>query len=97
VLLLSASPLANPCGALLTRWNMNPAQPAGELLVAAPLVALGGVTWGGVGQPAAFTLLVPGTPLLLGQSLFAQGVIVDPLPPAPPFGLSEALRLTVGL
>ena len=56
-----------------------------------------GSFWQGAGQPAWVPVLIPSVPGIVGASLYAQGLIFEPVPAAGvPFGLTEALRLEIG-
>jgi plastocyanin len=90
---------AFPCGTLLPGFGMAG---VGELLIdllppnpVGPILA--GV-WAGPGQPAPLAFTLPANGGLVGRSVFAQGVLVDPT--APPgggrFGLAEAIALAIG-
>jgi hypothetical protein len=68
----------------------------GELLIAAPVLVLGGGTpW--IGAPLAFTVPVPQP--LYGAHLFVQALFVDlaGVVPAEPFRLTGAVKLEIGL
>lgn len=86
-----------PCGLPLPGFGMSPGQP-GELLIdtTLPYVGLYAGVWTGAG-PVLFPYATPSAPSLLGQSLFAQGLMVDLLPAAiVPFALTNGLRLQLG-
>ncbi len=93
---LGLGQLALPCGLPLPGFGMAVGQP-GELLLdtAQPNVGLYAGAW--LGAPVALPYAAPTTPSLLGQSLFAQGLLVDLAPAAPvPFALTNGLRLQLG-
>ena len=88
-----------PCGLRLPGWNMDPAQPAGELLLSVappdPILTLGPATWGGTGTPASFPIALPPNPALVGFTIYLQGLIVDPFGPHT-FGASAAWLVVLG-
>jgi hypothetical protein len=86
-----------PCGVPLPGFGMAPGQP-GELLLdtAQPNVGLYAGMWTGAG-PVALPYATPFAAGLLGQDLFAQGLLVDLAPAATvPFALTNGLRLRLG-
>jgi len=87
-----------PCGVSIPGFGMSPGQPGEVLLdLSGPYVGITGGIWAGVGQPVNFTYPAPMEPSLLGQSLFAQGLMVDLSPAAAVlFALSNGVRLVLG-
>lgn len=83
-----------PCGVLGLGLGM--ASPAGELLLdlALPTTLSIGGAWQGPGNPAPFSLSVPFSAGLVGQSVCAQGFLLDPVGSFP-IGLADALELTI--
>lgn len=85
-----------PCGLPLPGFGMVAGQP-GELHLDTnlPNVGLFAGVW--LGAPVALAYVTPSAPSLLGQSLYAQGLLVDLLPAAAvPFALTNGLRLQLG-
>jgi hypothetical protein len=81
----------------LPGFGMAPGQP-GELLLdtTQPNVGLYAGMWTGAG-PVALPYATPFAAGLLGQDLFAQGLLVDLAPAATvPFALTNGLRLRLG-
>ncbi len=88
-----------PCGTSIPGFGMAGAFQPGEVLLdlLAPYVGLTGGIWAGVGQTVPFPYTAPMQPGLLGQALYAQGLLVDLTPAAAVlFGLSTGLRLVLG-
>jgi hypothetical protein len=88
-----------PCGVSVPGFGMSgPGQPGEVLLdLSGPYAGFTGGLWTGVGQPVDFTYSAPMAPSLLGQSLYAQGLMVDLAPAAPVFfALSNGVRLVLG-
>lgn len=85
-----------PCGLPLPGFGMSPGQ-AGELLIdtTLPYAGLFAGIWTGV--PVLLPYVTPFAPSLLGQSLYAQGLLVDLMPAtAVPFALTNGQRLQLG-
>ena len=58
---------------------------------------LGPSLWAGVGFPAPLPIQVPQNANLIGLHVYVQGMLVDFTPGAAvPFGLTEALDVTIG-
>jgi hypothetical protein len=99
LLVLSTLPdAAFPCGTPVPGFGMGGGP--GELLIGlAPpnplLPFLVGPPWLGPGMPSVVPLALPSSPTLVGRSFYAQGVLFDPFS-ALRFGLTEALRITIG-
>ena len=96
---LDTSLTGGACGISLPGFHMNPTQP-GELLAVAPWILASdlGPAWTGAGTPAELDLPIPALPALSGVSLVVQGILVDVTPGAAvPFGLSRAVKLTLGI
>ena len=99
VVSVDTSLAGSACGASLPGFHMDPAQP-GELLAAAPWVLSSafGPAWTGPGTPSQLALPIPATPNLSGVSVVLQGILVDVAPGAAvPFGLTRAVKLTLGI
>ena len=97
---LQAATPAPGCGIPLPGYHMDPAQPNGELLIAAPQIfpALVGTPWS-PGQPSEASLSIPHVPSLLGLELFTQGMIFDPTGGSTGtnnFGLTRGMALRIG-
>jgi plastocyanin len=96
---LGAAP-GYPCGIPLGGFGFSGGN--GELLIDVTAGTLlspvqGPKLWGGVGSPATFTVNVPPSTNLIGLYVFLQGTIYDPTPAAAvPFGLTNAVRATIG-
>ena len=92
-----------PCGSALPNSGMFGPGAPGELLISlapptpiAPILA--GPLWGGAGMPSPINVAVPSDPTLLGVSVFAQGLMLDPTVAfGVKFGLTDAVELRVGL
>ncbi len=97
---LAADP-AHPCGTPLPGFGMNPSAP-GELLIGLgpgerlkPFLI--GAPWTGAGNPAPVLLNLPNDPVLIGLTLFAQGLLWDPTNIlGRVFGLADGFELTLG-
>lgn len=97
----SRAPHANyPCGGLLPTFGG--AGGAGELLISFArgdliLPSAMGAPWTGPGNPAPVAVVIPNDCTLVGESVYAQGMLFDGAP-APFFRivLTEAVRLDVG-
>ena len=63
-------------------------------LFAQPLM---GTPFGGAGVPSLVNLNLPLNPSLAGTSVFAQGLIVDPSGTGVALGLTDAVRLDIGM
>lgn len=79
-LAVASAPQAGfPCGIPLPGWSMDPASPAGELLINIappnPLLSLGPQPW--FGPPAAFNIPLPSNPSLVGATIYLQGLMFD--------------------
>ena len=71
----------------------------GEVLVdlSGPSVSLLGPPWLGPGSPSVISLGFPANPLLVGQRVYAQGVVLDPIAAqGVAIGLTEAAEITLG-
>ena len=86
----SADP-AFPCGTVLPGFGLGLPGAAGELLIGAPALVEVGPAYTGATAPVV--LQVPNQPSLVGQTVFAQGLLVDP---TARFGLTEAIELVLG-
>ena len=102
-LYLSKAPAAGyPAGVLLPGFGMQGLGAMGELLLsvapgelfAQPVI---GTPFGGAGNPSLVNLNVPLNPSLAGTTIFAQGVLVDPSASGVTIGLTEAVRLDIGM
>lgn len=94
-LLLSSGKQVPPL--LLPNFGMARPGANGELLIGASgifPVALGGVAWNGT-TAAAIPLFVPPVSTLVGNALYAQGVLVD-VGGSIPIGLTDAVELSFG-
>ncbi len=92
---------AFPCGTALTGFGMGGPGATGELLISLllpdPFAVLPGAFWSGAGNLVSIPLAIPASSAFVGASVFAQGLMWDPSPfAAVPFGLTEALELTIG-
>ncbi|HEX6811020.1 MAG TPA: hypothetical protein VF384_05285 [Planctomycetota bacterium] len=100
VLFLGLGPAPGfPCGVSIPGWGMSGTGQPGEVLLdlTSPIASFTGGIWTGVGQPVEFAYAAPMLPGLMGQSLYAQGLLVDLSPAAAiVFALSNAVRLTLG-
>ena len=102
---LSLAPDPNfPAGTSVPGFGQGAPGAAGELLIAvlsSQLLspAYQGPPWLGPGQPASITLAVPNDPNLVGQSIYGQGILIDPTAGAGGvrFGLTDAVELRIGL
>ena len=89
-----------PCGTPMIGWSPNGA--TAELLVPlqSPMLLgpiLTGPAWQGVGQPSAVPLELPLVCSLIGNVLYAQGVLVDPAyPGGATIALTNGLELRFG-
>ncbi|MEM7307639.1 MAG: plastocyanin/azurin family copper-binding protein [Planctomycetota bacterium] len=91
-----------PCGLALPGFGMSAPGAVGELLIdlAAPnpLETLGPVAWAGTGTPAPFPVALPDNPVLVGFTLYFQGLMVDAGGTSGiTLGATEGLQVTVGL
>jgi plastocyanin len=86
-----------PLGTVLPGFGLSPS-PAGELLLSLvppdPAIVLGPQLWS-EGGTVDFVIPLPGDPNLVGQSLYAQGALVDTTT-ANGIGLPNGLQLTFG-
>jgi hypothetical protein len=83
-----------PCGTVLPGLGMTAA--GGELLIGLtpqPLAFAAGTAWAGPGAPARVALQIPANPLLVGQTVYAQGILIDATPGSPPIGLTDGFAL----
>ena len=97
---LAADP-AFPCGSSLPGFGMAGPGAAGELLLslAGPLppAVAGSIPWASPGTPAPVDLPVPLDSGLVGQTVYAQGLLVDPVAAGGVgLALTEALAIQVG-
>ncbi len=89
-----------PCGTVLPGFGMSAAGAGGELLIwmlgGNPFAIHIGGPWQGAGTPAPVAILIPDLPTLVGSSIYAQGLLFEPVPTAGvQFGLAGALELRV--
>jgi len=92
---------AYPCGSLLPGFGMAGVGAAGELLIGLappnPLAVVSGAPWSGPGTPAPVPLKIPSSAALLGFTVYAQGLLVDPFAPLDVvFGLTDGAELVIG-
>ena len=102
-LVLVLSPDANfPCGTSIPNSGMGGAGARGELLISleppTPIVrVLVGPPWRGARTPSPISVAIPNDLTLLGSSVFAQGLMLDPTAEfGVKFGLTDAVELRVG-
>ncbi|MHC4261202.1 MAG: cupredoxin domain-containing protein [Planctomycetota bacterium] len=98
VLFLSTSPDPSfPGGTVLPGFGLSP-NPTGAILISLsspnPVLSLGPQDWVAGGN-VDFFLPIPNDPVLVGQSLFAQGALVD-IGQGGAIGLTSALELVIG-
>ena len=95
-----APAMGYPCGTLHARLGMSGGGGAGELLIDLTQIHSleTGEAWAGPGIPAAVPVDIELDAALIGLSIFAQGILVDPAPPegGPRIGLGEAFEIVVG-
>jgi len=101
MLILSLAPAPGyPCGTSWPSGGMIGGGAPGEVLVdLGPPVLKGffGAPWTGPGAPAPYPILIPRLPVLIGRSIYAQGVVLDATPGAEiPTGWTRAAELRVG-
>lgn len=86
-----------PCGLQVPGWGMSgPGAPGENLLfLTGSTFIVGGAPWLGAGQPVSIDLPIAPAPVLIGFSLFVQGLIADPFGPVG-IGLTEAVELKIG-
>jgi hypothetical protein len=90
------------CGIPLPGFNLDPAKPCGELLIAPPIpvqIPWTASVWMGPGQPVTIPVAVPDDLGLLGTSFFLQGLLFDPvaaLTGTQPLGLTRGAQVTIG-
>ena len=90
---------AFPCGSLRPNTGMAGGGAAGELLISIPslMAVKNGAPWEGAGIPAQVDINLPNDLTLLGETLYLQGLLVDPAPTGGPrLTLTEGLALTIG-
>ncbi len=90
-----------PCGTVIPGLGMASFGADGELLIGLgpgnPFGIVAGQSWQGPGMPAPVNLNVPADPSLVGQTIYAQGLLWDAFATIyNKFGLTEALELTIG-
>lgn len=100
VYLATAPDALFPCGSAAFGLSMSGPGAPGGLLVDLDPSALVGVwvtgAWAGPGQPATTSISFPNLPALIGDSFYAQGVLVDPTGLGQTvLGATQGLRLTV--
>ncbi len=97
-LYVSLAPDAHfPAGTLLPGFGMSAPGASGELLTSGPRARFTGPPWSSPGNPALISTSVPDSPGLVGLDAFLQGLLIDPsAPPGVRFGLTNALRATIG-
>jgi hypothetical protein len=85
-----------PCGLPLAGFGMAGPGAVGELLVlpSPGLVTLVGPPWAGAGSPAPIAVPMPSSPAFLGVTVYAQGLLFDPVAP---FGVDVALAASLEL
>jgi hypothetical protein len=100
ILVLSLQPDPGyPCGTALPGFGMSG---TGELLVSLASGALitpfrVGSPWAGPGVPAPVGVPIPNDPALLGEQVYAQGLLFDPSAAyGVRYGLTEAVELRLG-
>ncbi len=100
---LSKAPAAGyPAGILAPGLGMQGLGANGEVLLSLAAVdlfaqPLMGTPFGGAGVPSLVNLNLPLNPSLAGTSVFAQGLIVDPSGTGVALGLTDAVRLDIGM
>lgn len=91
---------AGQCGSLLPNFAMAGGGAAGALLVDLlspnPFATIYGPPWAGPGMPAPFPITVPYLPSFVGLSLYAQGVMIDPVTPGATFGATNGMEMVIG-
>lgn len=88
-----------PCGTAIPGWGMSAPGAAGELQVCIEPSCLAllapGPAWQGPGQPASVPIAIPANCVLVGETLYLQGALVDPVGSIL-VGLTEAAQLDIG-
>ena len=92
-----------PAGTSLPGFGMSAPGANGELLISVlapdPVAAQTGPPWTGPGTPALLDTAVPEDLTLIGISVFAQGLLLDPTAgggTGVKFGLTEGLQIDIG-
>ncbi len=98
LLLIAITPPASyPCGALVPGFGLAGNGAVGEKLVAfVGAVVLAGSPWA-PGQPGLLNLGVPNNPQLNGAPIYFQGALLGDSHSPVPVGLTQALKVQIGL
>lgn len=94
--------LAFPNGTFVPGFGMSATTDApGELLISLQatdlFLSIAGPAWAGPGMPASVSLDLPSDPSLIGQTVYAQGLLVDPIAAlGVKFALTNGLEVRLG-
>ena len=94
-----APPVGFPCGLSVPHFGMAGPGAMGEILLnpASPSFFLPGGPWLGAGSPTTISIGLPNSPALVGQKVFAQGLIIDPIAAqGVTVGLTDAAEILIG-
>jgi hypothetical protein len=94
-----APPAGFPCGISIPGFGMGGLGAPGEVLLnpASPAFFLAGGPWLGAGTPTTISIGLPNSPALVGQKVFAQGLIIDPVAAqGVTVGLTDAAEILIG-